>query len=152
MACCTAAFWLYTIIYSRLYGGPSRRIHTMLYTSLLLLLPGGMLYNMLYSRHLPLNVPLGLGRQPLGCPCSNPCCVRTILFWWSFRSTWWKGLRLGGLLLAEGACCWWWEASWESLGCSTGREALLCDLPTPDDANQAAVMTMMMAVEVSYML
>ena len=31
-------------------------------------------------------------------------------------------------------------------------EALLQDMPTPDDANQAAVMTMAEAVEVSYML
>ena len=31
-------------------------------------------------------------------------------------------------------------------------EALLRDLPTPDDANQAAVMTMEEAVEVSNML
>ena len=31
-------------------------------------------------------------------------------------------------------------------------EALLCYLPTPDDANQAAVLTMAEAVEVSDML
>ena len=31
-------------------------------------------------------------------------------------------------------------------------EALLRDLPTPDDVNQAAIMTMAEAVEVNYML
>ena len=98
---------------------------------------------MLYSRHLPLNVPLA----------GNPtdACAQTPAVFIPFssgdpleapdeRDLDWEDYHAG-------ACWWWWEASWESLGSCTGAgipdfntkelEALLHYLPTQNDANQA---------------
>ena len=119
---------LHSILYSRCYEGSSPCYITC--------------YIAVWGLFPPYVPEFPLGREPKGCPCTNPGCFCTFLFSCFSPITWGKGRRLGNLKLWLRACCWWREPP-------PLLEALLRDLPTLDDANEAACMTIVEAVEVS---
>ena len=121
-------------------------------------IPGGMLYNMLHSRHLPLNVPLA-GSPRYACPHTAAVFVPSSsgdpseapderdLDWEDYNYQ--TEPAAGGGRQAENTFAAL-QAGIPDLNTKEFK-ALLHNLPTQGDANQAAVMTMAEAVEVSYM-